>query len=227
MFLARDWRTRLAEMAVFIRGAPLVLARACPARMESHRGVGRGRPPLLNVAGKGMMVMTTKCWLVVALLLPRLALAQGDLPFARLADQLNAGDRVRIIDATGRVREGRVVALEPDYIALARPGGASERIAETDVREVQVRRHDGVRNGTLIGFGSVAVSYCGLALASGSALACGLPAVFLGGLGAGIGALVDAAITRRAIVFRAGARPVTVSVWPVSAGFGAGVAMRW
>ena len=43
--------------------------------------------------------------------------------------------------------------------------------------------------------------------------------------GAGIGALVDAAITRREIVFRA--RPVTVAVWPVSAGFGAGVAMRW
>jgi len=173
------------------------------------------------------MVMAKGFWLVVALLLPRLALAQADLPFERLADQLNAGDRVRIVDATGRVREGAVVELKPDYIALARPGGMSERIAGTDVREVQVRRRDGVRNGTLIGFGSVAVGYCGLALSSGHAPGCGLPAVFLGGLGAGIGALVDAAITRREVVFRASARPVTVAVWPVSAGFGAGVAMRW
>ena len=59
------------------------------------------------------MVMAKGCWLVVALLLPRLALAQADLPFERLADQLNAGDRVRIVDATGRVRDGDVVALEP------------------------------------------------------------------------------------------------------------------
>ena len=171
--------------------------------------------------------MAKGLWLVVALLLPRLALAQTDMPFERLADQLNAGDRVRIIDATGRVREGNIVALEPDYLALARAGGASDRIAAIDVREVQVRRRDGVRNGTLIGFGSVAVAYCGLALSAGSPLACGIPTVFLGGLGAGIGALVDAAITRREAVFRAGARPVAVAVWPIRAGIGAAAAIRW
>lgn len=169
--------------------------------------------------------MAKGLWLVVALLLPRLVLAQTDGLFERLGDHVNAGDRVRIVDATGRVRAGDVAALTPDYIALARTGGASERIAGIDVREVQVRRRDGVRNGTLIGFGSVAVAYCGLALSAGSPLACGIPTVFLGGLGAGIGALVDAAITRREVVFRA--RPVAVAVWPVSAGFGAGVAMRW
>jgi hypothetical protein len=169
--------------------------------------------------------MAKGTWLLLVALLPRLALAQPVQTFDRLADELNAGDRVRIVDATGRVREGDVAALTPDYIALARTGGASERIAGIDVREVQVRRRDGVRNGTLIGFGSVAVAYCGLALSAGSPLACGIPTVFLGGLGAGLGALVDAAITRRDVVFRA--RPVTVAVWPVSAGFGAGVAMRW
>jgi hypothetical protein len=166
-------------------------------------------------------------WLVIVFLLPRLALAQADVPFERLADQLNAGDGVRIIDATGRVREGKVVALEPDYIALARAGGPNERIAAIDVREVQVRRRDGLRNGTLIGFGSLAVTYCGLSLAAGGSLLCGIQAGLFGGLGAGIGALVDAAITRRVVVFRAGPRPVAVAVWPVRAGIGAGAAIRW
>ena len=163
--------------------------------------------------------------LVLLLMLPARPLAQTVLTFDHLADQLNAGARVWIVDTAGREHTGAVAALGRDVIALARGGGATERFAHAEVREVWMRRHDPVRNGALIGFAAVGASYCALAVSWDNAQQCGVPAVFLGGLGAGIGALVDAAITRREIVFRA--RPVTVAVWPVSAGFGAGVAMRW
>ncbi len=163
----------------------------------------------------------------LSFLLPVAAVAQTAVSFERLGDQLNAGDGVRIVDATGLVRVGRVAALTPDYIALARPGGASERIAASDVREVQVRRRDDVRNGALIGAGAAAAPLCALALAQGSAAACGVWGVIFGGLGAAVGALVDAAITRRVVVFRAAPPPVAVVVWPLRAGVGAGVAIRW
>jgi hypothetical protein len=169
--------------------------------------------------------MATRMWIVLMLLLPRPVWAQPVLTFEHLADRLNAGDRVRVVDTTGRDRTGAIAALTADYLALARGGGATERIARAEVREVWMRRHDGVRNGALIGFAGVAVSYCALAVSWDNAQQCGVPALFLGGLGAGLGALVDAAISRQGMVFRAS--PVTVAVWPVSAGVGAGVAMRW
>ncbi len=161
------------------------------------------------------------------LLLPRLAVAQPVATFERLGDALNAGDGVRIVEWSGRVVSGDVAGLTPDALALARGGGATERVARADIREVSIRRRDSLRNGLLIGFAGTAVPYCARAISNDSAVQCGLAAVFIGGLGAGLGALVDAAITRREVVFRAGARPVAVAVVPVGAGFGAGVAMRW
>lgn len=164
--------------------------------------------------------------LFVLLLFPGLAVAQPVLTFERLADHLNAGDRVRIVDATGRERTGAIAALTPDDLALARGGGAMERIARAEVREVWMRRHDRVRNGALIGFTSVAASYCALAVSWGNAQQCGVPAIFLGGLGAGLGALIDAAITRQSVVFRADS-PVTLRLQPARGGAAVGAALRW
>lgn len=164
--------------------------------------------------------------LVLLLMLPGAALAQPVLTFERLADQLNAGDRVRVVDATGRDRTGAIAALTPDYLALARGGSATERIARAEVREVWMRRHDRVKNGALIGFAGVAVSYCALAVSWDNAQQCGVPALFLGGLGAGLGALVDAAISRQGMVFRAEA-PVAWQVLPARGGAVARATRRW
>ena len=81
-------------------------------------------------------------------------------------------------------------------------------------------------NGALIGFGSAAGSYCALAVSWGNARQCGLPAIFLGGMGAGLGALVDAAISRQGVVFRAQA-PVTWHLRPVRGGVAGAAALRW
>lgn len=170
--------------------------------------------------------MTKGIWLVLVVLLPRLAVAQPVLTFERLADRLNAGDRVRIVDATGRERAGTIAALTPDELAFARDGGAMERIPRADVREVWMRRHDPVRNGALIGFAATGVSYCALAVSWGNAVGCGIPALFFGGLGAGLGALIDAAIARQAIVFRAEA-PVTLQGRPRRHGAALAATVRW
>jgi hypothetical protein len=164
--------------------------------------------------------------LVLLLMLPAQSAAQTVLTFDHLADRLNAGDRVRIVDTAGREHTGAVVALGPEVIALARGGGATEQFARADVREVWMRRHDPVRNGALIGFGGVAASYCGLAVSWGNARQCGLPAIFLGGVGAGLGALVDAAFRRQGIVFRAEA-PLTWGGQLTPGGVGAGIVLRW
>lgn len=164
--------------------------------------------------------------LVLLLMLPAQSAAQTVLTFDHLADRLNAGDRVRIVDAAGREHTGAVADLGPEVIALARGGGATERFARADVREVWMRRHDPVRNGALIGFGSAAGSYCALAVSWGNARQCGLPAIFLGGMGAGLGALVDAAISRQGVVFRAQA-PVTWHLRPVRGGVAGAAALRW
>lgn len=165
--------------------------------------------------------------LLALLVLPGVAVAQPVLTFERLGDRLNAGDRVRIVDAAGREHAGPVAGLSADTIALARGGGATERFARADVREVWMRRHDPVSNGALIGFATVAVSYCGLAVSWGNGRQCGLPAVFLGGLGAGIGALADAAISRQAVVFRAADRSVSMSLVATPAASWARARLEW
>lgn len=164
--------------------------------------------------------------LLALLMLPGVALGQPVLTFDHLADRLNAGDRVRVVDAAGRDRTGAIAALTADYLALARGGGATERIARAEVREVWMRGHDGVRNGALLGFAGVAASYCALAVSWDNAQQCGVPALFLGGLGAGLGALVDAAITRQAVVFRAEAA-VTLRLQPARGGVAARATWSW
>jgi hypothetical protein len=163
---------------------------------------------------------------LLLMVLPAQSLAQTVVTFDHLADQLNAGDRVRIVDTAGREHTGAVAALSREVIALARGGGATERFARADVREVWMRRHDPVRNGALIGFAAVGVSYCALAVSWDNAQQCGLPAIFLGGVGAGLGALVDAAISRQGVVFRAEA-PVTWRLQPGRGGVAAGATLRW
>lgn len=171
--------------------------------------------------------MVTRWWIVATLLAgPGLAFGQPVASVDRLADRLNAGDHVRVVDSAGRDHTGAVATLTPAEIGLDRGGGAVERLATTDIREVWTRRRDSVRNGALIGFGSVAVSYCGLALSWGNPRQCALPAMFLGGLGAGLGALVDAAFTRRFAVFRA-ADSVALRFETPREGVALGATVRW
>lgn len=171
--------------------------------------------------------MATVYWTTVALMLvPGLALGQTVATFDRLADRLNAGDRVRIVDAAGREHVGAIVMLGAEAIALERGRGGAERFARADVREVWARRHDSVRNGALIGFASLGVTYCISAIRRDTAIQCGIPTLFLGGLGAGAGALVDALIVRKTVVFRASA-PVTLRLQPRPGGLAAGAVARW
>lgn len=163
---------------------------------------------------------------VVALLLPLPVLAQAVGAFDRLGERLDAGEVVRVVDWSGRTVSGRLATLSADQLVLDR-GGARQVLTRTDVREVSHREHDPLRNGVLIGFAAAAGSYCALALSVGTARGCGVPAVLIGGLGAPIGALIDAAITRRVVVFRAADRTVTMTAALTRGGRGgARVAVR-
>lgn len=162
--------------------------------------------------------------LLVAWLMPGIVAAQ-EVAFDRLPEQLNAGDHVRVVDTAGRTHSGAVAELTDDGLALARGGGAVERLTRHDVREVWVRRRDSVRTGALIGFASVAVPYCASAMSRHTAIQCGVPALFLGGLGAGLGALFDAAVIGHVRVFRA--PPVALRVTPGRGGVSLDASLRW
>ncbi len=90
-----------------------------------------------------------------------------------------------------------------------------------------MRRRDGLQNGAAIGFATTALLTCIPAATDDAAAQCGLGAVVLGGLGAGVGMLIDAAIRRRTVVFRAVDRPVTAVGWPAGGGAGVGLMVRW
>ena len=179
------------------------------------------------------MRSTHLAWfLVAALVVPGLASAQTVQAFERLPDQLNAGDRVRIVDASGRERTGAIAALTPDQLALARGGGATERIARVDVREVWMRRRDPVRNGALIGFipGFVMGTQFVLGFSDHDEP---LTTYFMaGGIvglgGAGIGALIDSLHEGLRPIYRA-ERKTAVTVAPVvgRGRLGAAAALRW
>lgn len=157
---------------------------------------------------------------------PAIALAQPVAAFDRLADVLNGGDQVRVIQWTGVVVHGKVAALTPDAIALAREGGATERIARADVREISARRRDSLQNGAAIGFAATTLVTC-FAGSPDDGATCVAGAVILGGLGASAGMLIDAAIRRRVVVFRAAERSAVIEVRPTGRGLAAGAVLRW
>lgn len=132
--------------------------------------------------------------------------------FAELADSVNHGDTVTVVDVDDARWRGRVTEMTPDRLVV-RPRGSPGDIALTRERIRQVGIiGDPINDGALAGLGIGAVTGLVLKLTAwndtGSAV--WLPSVLLGGIGAGLGAITDAVIRREVVVFRA--QPVTAGV---------------
>lgn len=168
---------------------------------------------------------TCRLLLTTSLLLMATAATAQTVAFERLANSLNLGDDVRVIDTTGREHRGRLVDLTPEVLVLGRGRAGTERLPRPDVREVWTRRADSPSNGAAIGFGGVAAAYCGLVAVKGWGGSCIVPAVLLGGIGAALGVVVDLAKVGEDVVFRSA--PVTWHVVPSRGGAVVVLARQW
>jgi hypothetical protein len=138
--------------------------------------------------------------------------------FDDLQTTLKPGDTVQVTTTSGDRLKGDVLEVSASGLELriktprpesSTPAAAQRRVAENDVRQITIEHRDRLWNGVLIGLGATAfpgiatiawgLSAANAGYATGAELA-GAGIVILG-IGAGIGAAVDASIHRRATVY--------------------------
>ena len=138
--------------------------------------------------------------------------------FDELQTTLEQGDRIEVTTARGDRLTGDVLEVSAAGLELriktprpeaATPAAAQRRLVENDVKQIVIEHRDRLWNGTLIGlavtaFPGIVTIAMGLSAAdegySTGAEVAGAGIVILG-IGAGIGAAVDAAIHRRTTVY--------------------------
>lgn len=146
--------------------------------------------------------------------------------FDQLSVLVKPGDKITVVDLAGREAEGRIGMLSRDRLTLVTPAGSRE-LVEVDVAQIRQRRGDSLQNGAIIG--AAAGAGYGLAvlalLASTSDGGGPIPAgvvtgmVAFTGIGAAVGAGIDALITRRQVIYR---KPSGENRFSISPLFGRG-----
>lgn len=163
--------------------------------------------------------------LIPALLLPLLLLVTPHVTsaqvvatsFEELRPLVKSGDTIYVTEVNGRKTKGRLGELSQSSLELlirkSGPDGRDvfepqSRLAERDIRQIQIERGDSVLNGTLIGLAVVggpwllvcnpATDWC---YYNDGANLFRVIALITSGIGAGIGALVDAGIRERVLVY--------------------------
>jgi len=138
--------------------------------------------------------------------------------FDELQTTVKRGERIEITTTSGDRLKGEVLDVSASALELriktprpesSTPTATQRRLVENDVRQIAIERRDGLQNGTLTGlavtaFPGIAIIAIGLkaadeGYATGAQVAGAGLAIL--GIGAGIGAAVDASIHRRTTVY--------------------------
>ena len=139
--------------------------------------------------------------------------------FEQLAVLVKPGDKISVVEATGRETKGRVWILSRDALVLTTPDGPRQ-LGEADVAAISQRRDDSLMNGAIIGAvaGAAYVATAVALLHDSDGGEIFVPTAVAGtvlfaGLGAAAGAGIDALIAGRQVIDRkaAGRRSVTLS----------------
>jgi hypothetical protein len=143
-----------------------------------------------------------------AISVPLFAAAQQPVrSFDALNTRLKPGDTVWVTDAQGREIKGRITSLAADSLIVDADG--RKTLPATQVRIVENRRRDSLANGAIIGMVAGFATAAGVIIADCTNDTCPaggivIYALLFGGVGAGVGVGVDAAIPgRRQVVYRA------------------------
>jgi hypothetical protein len=142
--------------------------------------------------------------------------AQPANEFSQLGRHVGLSDRVRVRSTDGRSLQGIVTGLSPDTLVIESETG-SIRFAAPDVREV-AQRGNRLWWGVMVGFGAGfvlggtgAMDFSDSGGSAGDFVTGGL---FLGAVGAGVGALVGMAIPHHHVVFRSGTHTGSIALEP-------------
>jgi hypothetical protein len=144
--------------------------------------------------------------------------------FDQLSVLVKPGDKISVVDVTGRETDGRIGTLSRDALTLVTEAGPRV-LAEADVGKIRQRRGDPLRNGAIIGAaagGSFGLTMLWL-VESGrfgdgggvqpGSVVTGL--MYFTGIGAAIGVGMDALIARRQVIYQKPAGGSKVSVSPL------------
>jgi hypothetical protein len=127
------------------------------------------------------------------------------------------GDRVTLMDPSGKSTSGQIEQIAPDAIKLS-VGGKSVAFAEKDIRQITRRKQDSVWNGLAIGagvgFGATLPLYLSLAGRNEKGLAVAASGLW-GLIGGGIGAVVDACVTQKQMIYFRPKSKVSWSIRPL------------
>jgi hypothetical protein len=148
--------------------------------------------------------------------------AQGvSSSFNQLRILVKPGDKISVVDVTGKEAEGHIGKLSRDTLILVTEAGARQ-FGEVEVAKIRQRRDDSLRNGAIIGaVAGTAYFLTGLALLGdgdggevivSTAVAGG---VLFAGMGAAAGMGIDALIARRQVIYRKPTGENRVSVSPL------------
>jgi hypothetical protein len=139
--------------------------------------------------------------------------------FEQLRVLVKPGDDVRVIDRAGEEVRGAVAELSSSSLAIM-VAGKRRRFAETDIDAIRARRADSLANGakwglaTGAGFGLLAgISYA--AEYEDSYAAIPVFGLIYGGLGAAVGAGIDALISSDHVIFARDGSSAKVTVRPI------------
>ena len=142
--------------------------------------------------------------------------------FDQLSVLVKPGDKISIVDMTGREAEGRIGKLSRDELTLVTKAGARQ-LGQRDVAQIRQRRSDSLQNGAIIGAAAGAGYSLGM-LALVASMADGGGPIPIGvvtgmvvftGMGAAAGAGTDALITRRQVIYEKPGGGGTVSISPL------------
>ena len=129
--------------------------------------------------------------------------------FDQLTVLLKPGDKITVVDVTGKEVEGRIGMLSRDKLTLGTPAGPRE-MGEADVAQIRQRRGDPLQNGAIIGaaagagYGLAMLAFVASMSDGGDPIPISVVTgmVVFTGIGAAAGAGIDALITRRQVIFQ-------------------------
>jgi len=132
---------------------------------------------------------------------------------------LEKGDKVTVVDSSGRSIKGRIENIAPDALDVTAEGKLRSFRVD-DLSRITRRKADSVLNGTLIGagvgFGASLPLFLALAEHDEKGWAVGYAGMW-GLIGAGIGAIVDVAVREKQTVYF---RPKSRISWDISPIYG-------
>ena len=148
-------------------------------------------------------------------LIPKVAAAQSAEELAEVQAKVKAGDTVRVTEANGKRTTGRFESLSGDSIRMVREGVPLSR-STASIQLIERRRPDPLWNGVLIGAAPGIAMLVGSAASNeGCAVECLGGSIALVGIGAGVGAMIDASKHRYDSVYRAAPKRTRFDATPL------------